>query len=300
MGFCLKIIIGLKRNKRRKSKQLKGTNTNASNEPRGEVPSAHSNGTSSSSRKINRRTKLTEITAAIKIQTAFRAHLVTIHNARKALQRVRGAVRFQGVIEGLSVNNQISGTFKQIHCWSKIQSEIRARRLIMVTQGHNKQKKIQNQQKLEAKLHELEVEWSSSAETIEEILQKLQQREEAAIKRERAMAYAFSHQWRANSNQYFGQAYYDLGKESWGWSWMERWIAVRPWETRVQTNPIISKTSHSHQVAKITSKATSLLGPLKLVVSVKNPSILSGKESTRGRKLSISTTENQASQEADT
>lgn len=97
-------------------------------------------------------------------------------------------------------------------------------------------------------------------------------------------------QWRANSNQYFGQAYYDLGKESWGWSWMERWIAVRPWEARVQTNP--------HQVAKITSKATNL-GPMKLVVSVKNPAISNGKESTRGRKLSISTNENQVSQEAD-
>lgn len=201
-------------------------------------------------------------------------------------------MRFQGIIEGLSVNNQIAGTLKQIHCWSKIQSEIRARRFNMVTQGHNKHKKIQNQQKLEAKLHELEVEWSSSAETIEEILQKLQQREEAANKRERAMAYAFSHQWRANSNQYFGQAYYDLGKESWGWSWMERWIAVRPWETRVQKNP------HSHQIGKITSKATNL-APMKLVVSIKNPSISNGKESTRGRKLSISTSENQVSQEAD-
>ncbi|CAN4075573.1 unnamed protein product [Withania somnifera] len=168
----------------------------------------------------------------------------------------------------------------------------------MVTQGHNKLKKIQNQQKLDTKLHELEVEWSNSAETIEEILQKLQQREEAAIKRERAMAYAFSHQWRANSNQYFGQAYYDLGKESWGWSWMERWIAVRPWESRVQRNPIVQKISHSHQVSKITSKATNL-GPMKLVVSVKNPSISNGKESTRGRKLSICTTENQVSQEAD-
>lgn len=66
-------------------------------------------------------------------------------------------MRFQGVIEGLSVNNQIVGTLKQIHCWSKIQSEIRARRLSMVTQGRDKQKKIQNQQKLDAKLHELEV-----------------------------------------------------------------------------------------------------------------------------------------------
>ncbi|KAG5569159.1 hypothetical protein H5410_058925 [Solanum commersonii] len=257
MGFCLKTIIGLKRNKRRKSKQLKVTSTSsASDEPKGDVqvPSAHySNGTSSL-KMITRKTKFTHNTAATKIQTAFRAHL-----ARKALWRIRGAVRFQGVIEGLSVNNQIAGTLKQIHCWSKIQSEIRARRLNMVTQGHKKQKKIQNQQKLEAKLHELE--------------------------------------WRANSNQYFGQAYYDLGKESWGWSWMERWIAVRPWETRVQTNPVVPKISHSQQVAKITSKATNL-GPMKLVASIKNPPIFNGKESTRGRKLSITTNENQVSQEA--
>ncbi|KAJ8527723.1 hypothetical protein K7X08_015174 [Anisodus acutangulus] len=181
-GFC----IGLKRNKQRKSKQHKGTS--ASDEPKGEVSSGKESG-AHYSKKITRKTKLTENSAATRIQTAFRAHL-----ARKTLRRVRGAVRFQGVIEGLSVNNQIAGTLKQIHCWSKIQSEIKGRRLSMVTQGSNKQKKIQNQQKLEAKLHELEVEWSSSAETIEEILQKLQQREEAAIKRERAMAYAFSHQ----------------------------------------------------------------------------------------------------------
>ncbi|XP_009785151.1 protein IQ-DOMAIN 10 [Nicotiana sylvestris] len=281
-GFCLKTIIGRKRNKGRKSKQLKGSN--ASDEPRGEISSGkdtsahYSNG--NSSKRIARKTKFTESTAAIRIQTAFRAHL-----ARKSLRRVRCAVRFQGVIEGLSVNNQVVGTLKQIHCWSKIQSEIRARRLSMVTQDHNKQKKIQNQQKLDAKLHELEVEWSSGAETMEEIIQKLQQREEAAIKRERAMAYAFSHQWRANSNRYFGQAYYDLGKDSWGWSWMERWIAIRPWETRVQ-NPVNPKISHSNQVAKITK--TTNLGPMKLVVSVKNPSISNGKESTKGRKLSIS------------
>ncbi|XP_009630326.1 protein IQ-DOMAIN 10-like [Nicotiana tomentosiformis] len=282
-GFCLKTLIGRKRNKGRKTKQLKGSN--ASDEPKGE----NSNGKDTNahySKRIARKTyKFTESTAATKIQTAFRAHL-----ARKALRRVRGAVRFQGVIEGLSVNNQIVGTLKQIHCWSKIQSEIRARRLSMVTQGRDKQKKIQNQQKLDAKLHELEVEWSSGAETMEEIIQKLQQREEAAIKRERAMAYAFSHQWRANSNRYFGQAYYDLGKDSWGWSWMERWIAIRPWETRVQISEN-SKISHTHQIAKITK--TTNLGPMKLVVSVKNPSI------SNGRKLSISVPENQASQEAD-
>lgn len=39
-----------------------------------------------------------------------------------------------------------------------------------------------------------QVEWSGGPETMEEILSRIQQREEAATKRERAMAYAFSHQ----------------------------------------------------------------------------------------------------------
>lgn len=39
-----------------------------------------------------------------------------------------------------------------------------------------------------------QVEWCGGSETMEEILSRIQQREEAAVKRERAMAYAFSHQ----------------------------------------------------------------------------------------------------------
>jgi hypothetical protein len=107
---------------------------------------------------------------------------------------------------------------------------------------------------------------------MEEILSRIHQREEAAIKRERAMAYAFSHQvhnlfcyfilsknknlityvmvilqWRPNCNQYFGQASYSLGKESWGWSWMERWVAARPWEVRVQAESPKTKKLNGQQ-----------------------------------------------------
>lgn len=39
-----------------------------------------------------------------------------------------------------------------------------------------------------------QVEWCGGAETMDEILGRIYQREEAAVKRERAMAYAFSHQ----------------------------------------------------------------------------------------------------------
>lgn len=38
------------------------------------------------------------------------------------------------------------------------------------------------------------MEWSGGSETMEEGLARIHQREEAAVKRERAMAYAFSHQ----------------------------------------------------------------------------------------------------------
>ncbi|KAJ6993947.1 hypothetical protein D5086_013203 [Populus alba] len=66
------------------------------------------------------------------------------------------------------------------------------------------------------------------------------------------MAYAFSHQWRANPTQYLGQAYYSLGKENWGWSWKERWIAARPWDIRVHSEPHNLKKAHSKQESKST------------------------------------------------
>lgn len=77
--------------------------------------------------------------------------------ARKGLRRLKGTLRFQALIEAQSVENQSSVTLNYIHSWSKIQSEIKARRLCMVMNGRIKQKKVENQLKLEAKLHELEV-----------------------------------------------------------------------------------------------------------------------------------------------
>lgn len=44
-----------------------------------------------------------------------------------------------------------------IHYWSKIQSEIGARWLGMVVESRARQKKLENQLKLEAKIHEFEV-----------------------------------------------------------------------------------------------------------------------------------------------
>ncbi|KAG9446122.1 hypothetical protein H6P81_012250 [Aristolochia fimbriata] len=167
--------------------------------------------------------------AAVRIQTAFRGYM-----ARKNFHSLRGLVRLQTLTQAKTVNKQASTTMTYLQTWIKVQNQIRVRRISMVTEGRIKQKKQENQLKLEAKLQELQVEWCGGSETMEEILGRIQQREEAAFKRERAMAYAFNHQWRANSSHILGQFPYDFSKGgNWGWSWKERWIAARPWESRV-------------------------------------------------------------------
>ncbi|KAF8409004.1 hypothetical protein HHK36_005075 [Tetracentron sinense] len=230
--------------------------------------------------------------AATRIQTAFRAFM-----ARKNLRRLKGIVKFQVSIQGHTGEKQASTTLSYLHSWSKIQAEIRARRLCMVTEGRIRQKKLENQLKLEAKLHELEVEWCGGSDTMEEILSRIQQREEAAVKRERAMAYAFSHQWRANSNHNQGQVANELAKANWGWSWMERWIAARPWESRVSTQSISPKKVQSRPVSKV-GRITNQPA-MKISVSVK-PTLSNGKGTIKARRLSYPTSEKPSAEEANT
>ncbi|KAG6416638.1 hypothetical protein SASPL_124072 [Salvia splendens] len=226
-----------------------------------------------------------EYGAARKIQTAYRAHA-----ARKSLRRMRGTVRLQKLVQCDSIKNQASATLSHLHSWTKTQAQIRARRANMVMEGRLKQKKLENQLKLEAKLHDFEVEWNGGSETVSEALAKIHHREEAAVKRERALAYAFTHQWRANTIPSFGPGNKELSKENWGWSWMDRWIAARPWESRVEALNSPQKTQlttrlpklispNGKAVKKTISPTTKAPGKAKLI----SPN---GKAARNGRKLS--------------
>ncbi|XP_076923519.1 protein IQ-DOMAIN 10-like [Bidens hawaiensis] len=196
--------------------------------------------------------------------------------AKKSRNSLQVASKSKALIEANAFNNQASSALDRIHFWSKIQLEVRTRRLCMVKESRLKQKSLQNKLKTESKIHELEAEWCGGTESMEVIVSRIQQREEATNKRERAMAYAFSHQWRASSNRYFGQAYYDISKESWGWSWMERWIAVCPWETRVIARPIAS-TRAAQPGRKIKHAKT------KMVVAVKQQKVTEKKRYNQSR-----------------
>jgi len=73
---------------------------------------------------------------------------------------------------------------------------------------------------------------------MEEMQAKVLKRQEAAAKRERAMAYALTHQRQASSKQHKSTSLQglELDDNHWGSNWLDRWMAVRPWENRLLDN----------------------------------------------------------------
>lgn len=80
-----------------------------------------------------------------------------ISQARKTRRQLKGTVKLRAVTLGSSSKKQASVTLKYLHTWSRLQTEIRARRASMTVEARIKQRKLENQLKLETKLHDLEV-----------------------------------------------------------------------------------------------------------------------------------------------
>uniref|UniRef100_A0A0D9WC82 DUF4005 domain-containing protein n=1 Tax=Leersia perrieri TaxID=77586 RepID=A0A0D9WC82_9ORYZ len=166
--------------------------------------------------------------AAIKIQTAFRGYL-----ARRALRALRGLVRLKSLVEGNSVKRQAASTLRCMQTLARVQSQIRSRRLKMSEENQALQRQLLLKQELESlRMGET---WDDSTQSKEQIEASLISRQEAAVRRERALAYAFSHQWKSTSRS-VNPMFVDPNNPQWGWSWLERWMATKPWEGRAGTD----------------------------------------------------------------
>ncbi|KAG4961119.1 hypothetical protein JHK87_037752 [Glycine soja] len=198
---------------------------------------AHYSSSSSQAHDAAHNQQMREEWAAIHIQTAFRGFL-----ARRALRALKGVVRLQALVRGHAVRKQAAITLRCMQALVRVQARVRARRVCMALETQASQQKHQQNLANEARVREIEDKkqrtwtregWCDSVGSVEEIQAKLLKRQEAAAKRERAMAYALSHQWQAGSRQQpVSSGGFEPDKNSWGWNWLERWMAVRPWENR--------------------------------------------------------------------
>jgi hypothetical protein len=191
--------------------------------------------------------KVKEELAARKIQTAFRGYL-----ARRALRALRGLVRLKSQVEGSTVKRQTTNTLKCMQTLSRVQSQIQSRRIRMTEENQALQKQLLQKRAKELENIQMGDEWDDTAQSKEQIESKLLGKFEAAMRRERAMAYSFSHQQTWKKPRSTNLLFMDPTNPQWGWSWLERWMSGQPREINNNNN----ENSASASASEITKSYT--------------------------------------------
>ncbi|XP_073047158.1 protein IQ-DOMAIN 2-like [Primulina eburnea] len=186
--------------------------------------------------------KSKEEVAAIRIQTAFRGY-----QARRALRALRGLVRLKSLVDGPIVNRQTANTLKCMQALSRVQSQIQSRRIRMLEENRALQRQLLQKRAKELESLKMGEEWDHSLQSKEQIEASLLHKYEAAMRRERALAYSYTHDqhmWKKSARS-SNLLFMDPTNPHWGWSWLERWMAARPWETQSSTEKDINSDSIS-------------------------------------------------------
>ncbi|KAK4783503.1 hypothetical protein SAY86_007877 [Trapa natans] len=183
--------------------------------------------------------KSKEEIAVIRIQTAFRGY-----QARRALRALRGLVRLKSLIEGPAVKRQVNNTMKCMQTLSRLQSQIHSRRMRMLEENQALQRQLMQKRVKELESMKIGDEWDDSLQSKEQIEVGLLKKFEATMRRERALAYAFTHQqtWK-NQGKSMNLMFLDPNNPTWGWSWLERWTAARSWEKDATNNQPSTKST---------------------------------------------------------
>ncbi|CAN7007537.1 unnamed protein product [Brassica oleracea var. botrytis] len=199
-------------------------------------------------------TLLVQHASATKIQAAFRAYM-----ARRSFRALKGLVRLQGVVRGHSVKRQTINAMKYMQQLVRVQSQIQSRRIKTL---ENKAQAERDEVKWAAASDAGNGNWDDSVLTKEERDARSQRKTDAVIKRERSMAYAYSHKLWKNSPK---SAASTGGLPLW-WNWMDQQLPLaspapshrdyRLTPTRLSPSPLSHHFRHDSNFDTSTPKSS--------------------------------------------
>ncbi|XP_066312409.1 protein IQ-DOMAIN 6-like [Miscanthus floridulus] len=171
--------------------------------------------------------------AAVRIQSAFRAFL-----ARRALRALRGIVRLQALVRGRRVRKQLAVTLKCMNALVRVQERARDRRFRISAYGRHSQDILDDRSGHADPVKEVETGWCDSQGTVDDLRSKIQMRHEGAVKRERAIAYALSHQRSSSqcgrpSSPAVSLRNRGTSRSNHNWCYLDGSMATKPWESRL-------------------------------------------------------------------
>ncbi|KAK3147226.1 hypothetical protein QOZ80_3BG0279700 [Eleusine coracana subsp. coracana] len=188
--------------------------------------------------------------AAVAIQSAYRGYL-----ARRALRALKGLVRLQALIRGQGVRRQTAATLRGLESLMKIQARHRGIRPLSTEEGDDEEDLFMRRGGRElyaaAAVHEQQGlgdgkggGWDSSIFSKEEMSAMMRSREEAALKRVRALQYA------SIQNEKLGIRRPPMTRDEMmdqRWSWLEEWVGSHHHQQQQHPPPFDKDVPVAHQ-----------------------------------------------------